>query len=92
MKKFDRHLVPTWRQGYRFQYEDAQDRYVLLYPEGMIQLNQSAGWIGNLIDGQRSIAQVIDTLEQMIPNIPELGTDVDDFMKVAHEKHWINLD
>lgn len=92
MKKFDRHLVPAWRQGYRFQYEPAQKSNVLLYPEGMIKLNDSAGWIGNLIDGQRSIAEIINKLEQMIPNIPELGTDVDDFMKVAQQNHWINLD
>jgi pyrroloquinoline quinone biosynthesis protein D len=92
MKKFDRQLVPTWRQGYRFQYEPAQKGNVLLYPEGMIKLNDSAGWIGDLIDGQRSIAAIIGELERKFPNIPELGFDVDDFMKVAHDKHWINLD
>ena len=92
MKKFDRHLVPSWRQGYRFQYEPVQKINVLLYPEGMIKLNDSAGWIGKLIDGQRSIAAIIAELEREFPNIPELGFDVDDFMKVAHDKHWINLD
>ncbi len=92
MKKFDRQLVPAWRQGYRFQYEPAQESNVLLYPEGMIKLNDSAGWIGELIDGQRSIAAIIGELERKFPNIPELGFDVDDFMKVAHDKHWINLD
>ncbi|WP_434679307.1 pyrroloquinoline quinone biosynthesis peptide chaperone PqqD [Pseudomonas sp. R1-18] len=92
MKKFDRQLVPVWRQGYRFQYEPAQKGNVLLYPEGMIKLNDSAGWIGELIDGQRSIAAIIGELERKFPNIPELGFDVDDFMKVAHDKHWINLD
>ncbi len=89
--RFDRQLVPIWRQGYRFQYEDAQKRYVLLYPEGMIQLNESAGLIGALIDGQRNVAQIIASLQERFPNIPELGTDVEDFMSVAQEKSWIDL-
>ena len=35
---FDRSKKPTWRQGYRYQYEPAQKGHVLLYPEGMIKL------------------------------------------------------
>jgi pyrroloquinoline quinone biosynthesis protein D len=92
MKKFDRHLVPAWRQGYRFQFEEAQRCYVLLYPEGMIKLNDSAGWIGRLIDGQRSVSRILDELHHDFPNVPELGIDVDDFMQVAHKNHWITLD
>lgn len=92
MKKFDRHLVPAWRQGYRFQHEDAQNCDVLLYPEGMIQLNASAGWIGRLIDGKRSVSAILDLLHREFPNVPELGIDVDDFMQVAHKNRWITLD
>lgn len=92
MKKFDRNLVPSWRQGYRFQFEPAQNGNVLLYPEGMIKLNDSAGWIGALIDGQRTISSIIEELERKFPNVPELGFDVDEFMGHAREKHWINLD
>ena len=43
---FDRELTPQWRPGYRFQYEPAQKGHVLLYPEGMIKLNESASAIG----------------------------------------------
>ena len=41
-EQFDVNLVPTWRQGYRFQFEPAQNGFVILYPEGMIKLNESA--------------------------------------------------
>ena len=54
---FDRSKTPTWRTGYRYQYEPAQKGHVLLYPEGMIKLNDSAALIGGLIDGQRDVAQ-----------------------------------
>ena len=45
----DRRQKPAWRPGYRFQYEPAQKGHVLLYPEGMIKLNDSAALIGGLI-------------------------------------------
>ena len=34
--------VPRFRRGFRFQWEPAQESYVLLYPEGMVKLNGSA--------------------------------------------------
>lgn len=88
---FDRSKVPAWRQGYRFQYEPAQKGHVLLYPEGMIKLNDSAAAIGGLIDGQRSVAAIIDALDAQFPGVPELGDDVEQFMEVAREKHWLEL-
>ncbi|MBI0330991.1 pyrroloquinoline quinone biosynthesis peptide chaperone PqqD [Burkholderia plantarii] len=88
---FDRQRTPTWRRGYRFQFEPAQDAHVLLYPEGMIKLNESAALIGALIDGERSVAAIIAELDVQFPGVPELGDDVEQFMLVAHEKHWIEL-
>ena len=88
---FDRSKVPTWRPGYRFQYEPAQKGHVLLYPEGMIKLNESASAIGGLIDGERSVSAIIDALDQQFPGFPELGTDVEQFMEVARGEHWIEL-
>ncbi|MCZ7024350.1 pyrroloquinoline quinone biosynthesis peptide chaperone PqqD, partial [Salmonella enterica] len=60
---FDRSKTPTWRQGYRYQYEPAQKGHVLLYPEGMIKLNDSAALIGGLIDGERDVAAIIAELD-----------------------------
>ena len=36
---------PAVGRGFRLQWEPAQNAYVLLYPEGMIKLNGSAGEI-----------------------------------------------
>lgn len=89
--KFDRQKVPRWRQGYRFQYEPAQKGHVLLYPEGMIKLNESASLIGGLIDGQRDVAAIIDALQQQFPDVPEVADDIEQFMEVARAEHWIEL-
>ena len=88
---FDRSKTPTWRQGYRFQYEPAQKGHVLLYPEGMIKLNESAALIGGLIDGQRDVAAIIGELNSQFPGVPELGDDIEQFMEVARAEHWIEL-
>ena len=87
----DRNLTPQWRPGYRFQYEPAQKGHVLLYPEGMIKLNESASAIGGLIDGSRNVAAIIAELDQQFPGVPELGDDVEQFMEVARAEHWITL-
>ena len=88
---FDRSKVPSWRPGYRFQYEPAQKGHVLLYPEGMIKLNESAALIGGLIDGERDVAAIIAELDKQFPGVPELGDDVEQFMEVAREQHWLTL-
>ena len=88
---FDRSKIPTWRPGYRFQYESAQKGHVLLYPEGMIKLNDSAALIGGLIDGQRDVAAIIGELDAQFPDVPELGQDIEQFMEVARAEHWIEL-
>ncbi|KQW33428.1 MULTISPECIES: pyrroloquinoline quinone biosynthesis peptide chaperone PqqD [Pseudomonas] len=88
---FDRSQTPRWRTGYRFQYEPAQKGHVLLYPEGMIKLNDSASLIGGLIDGERDVAAIIGELAKQFPAVPELGDDIEQFMEVARAQHWIEL-
>ena len=88
---FDRSKVPSWRPGYRFQYEPAQKGHVLLYPEGMIKLNETAALIGGLIDGERDVAAIIAELDTQFPGVPELGDDIEQFMEVARAQHWIEL-
>ena len=88
---FDRSKIPTWRPGYRFQYEPAQKGHVLLYPEGMIKLNDSAALIGGLIDGQRDVAAIIGEPDKQFPGVPELGEDIEQFMEVARAQHWIEV-
>lgn len=89
--ELDLSIIPTWRQGYRFQFEPAQNAYVLLYPEGMIKLNQSASEIGQHIDGQTSIAEIIQKVTVKFGDIPEIKQDIIEYMLVAQREHWIDL-
>jgi pyrroloquinoline quinone biosynthesis protein D len=83
--------VPAIRRGFRLQFEPAQGCHVLLYPEGMIKLNDSAGEILRQVDGKRSVAEIIGQLQQRFPDVPGIEEDILAFMEVAHAQFWIEL-
>jgi len=83
--------IPRFRRGFRFQWEPAQEGYVLLYPEGMVKLNGSAGAILNAVDGERSTGDIVSLLEQQFPDAGPLAQDVTDFLQHAEQQHWIEL-
>jgi pyrroloquinoline quinone biosynthesis protein D len=82
------------RPGWRLQWEEAQGRHVLLYPEGMVQLNDSAGAILTQLDGQRDVASVVDNLQARFPDAPavEIEQDIHEFLLDATRQGWIQHD
>ncbi|MDB0196672.1 pyrroloquinoline quinone biosynthesis peptide chaperone PqqD, partial [Acinetobacter baumannii] len=58
---------------------------------GMIKLNESAGAIGQYIDGTNNVSAIIAQLKQQFGDIPEIDNDVIDYMLVAQQQHWIDL-
>ena len=83
--------VPTFRRGYRFQFEPAQGCHVLLYPEGMIKLNDSAAEILKRIDGARTVGGIIADLQGSFPGAEGIEEDILAFLEVAVERFWIEL-
>jgi pyrroloquinoline quinone biosynthesis protein D len=77
-------------QGFRLQWEEAQSCHVLLYPEGMIKLNQSAGEIMSRIGNGTTVAGLIEELKTAFPNA-DLEQDVLDFLQTAHSRGWIDI-
>ncbi len=81
---------PSIGRGFRLQWEGAQNAHVLLYPEGMIKLNASAGEILKRCDGASTIEEITASLEQAF-STTGLEKDVIAFVTMAHEKRWISL-
>ncbi len=81
-------MRPAINRLYRFQWEPAQQAHVLLYPEGMVKLNQSAGEILKRCDGQRDVAAIVADLEATF-NATGLGPDVEAFLTMAEAQNWI---
>lgn len=76
---------------YRLQWEEAQQKNVLLYPEGMVELNQSSAEILKLCDGTRTLNKLVAELEEKF-STSGLIDDIREFLKVALENGWIKQD
>jgi pyrroloquinoline quinone biosynthesis protein D len=73
---------------FRLQWEAAQNAWVLLYPEGMVKLNASAGEILRRCDGTRSVNEIVAELQATFPAAP-VATEVPAFLQLAAEKGWV---
>jgi pyrroloquinoline quinone biosynthesis protein D len=82
---------PRVGPGFRLQWEPAQDCHVLLYPEGMVKLNGSAGEIMKRCDGERSIATIVAELEGAF-GTTGLEPQVRGFVEMAAQQNWLRWD
>ena len=82
---------PHIGRGFRLQWEPAQDAHVLLYPEGMVKLNQSAGEILSRCNGTATVSDIVADLERTFDR-NGLHSDVIAFLKLAHERGWVRFD
>lgn len=82
--------IPQLTAHYVFRWEASQDAHVLLYPEGLIKLNQAAGEILKRCDGQRNVEQIIADLDAAFPGQAEaIALDTRAFLSAAKEKGWL---
>ena len=75
---------------FRLQWEEAQDAHVLLYPEGMVQLNDAAAEILRHCDGVRTVADIVGKLGEEFPE-EDLAADVHEFLQSALTNGWIRI-
>ena len=80
--------IPEIAPTFRFQWEEAQDCYVILYPEGMVKLSGSAGEIMKRVDGSNNTDAIIADLKRAFPGV-ELEDDVRNFLENARNNGWI---
>lgn len=85
-------VVPRLSPHYVFRWEESQAAYILLYPEGLIKLNGSAGEILKRCDGQRSVAAIVIDLQEAFPgNGEEIGRGTQAFIDLARDKGWLHV-
>jgi pyrroloquinoline quinone biosynthesis protein D len=82
--------IPLIAARGRLQYEPAQQSHVLLYPEGMIKLSETAAEILKRVDGVATVGQIIADLEHAYPGA-DLRNDVVEFFETAHARRWITI-
>ena len=80
---------PCIAPGMRLQFEAVQDTWVLLYPEGMVQLNDSAAEILKRCDGLKSLPDIVAELEQAF-NAQGLAPQVQALLEEGQRRGWMD--
>ena len=75
---------------HRLQWEETQQRYVILYPEGMVELNGPAAEILKLCDGARTLERIVEELEHKFETTG-LRDDIDELAQAALKNGWIRI-
>jgi len=91
MSELTHTTVPRVPAGFRLQWEPVQNCHVLLYPEGMVKLNGSAGEIMTRCDGLRSVGAIATDIEQT-HGLQGLEADVLAFVELAGKQRWLIWD
>lgn len=73
---------------FRLQWEPVQQAHVLLYPEGMVKLNRSAGEILSRCTGKHTLDEIVADLERQFER-GGLQDDVAGFLEIANAKGWV---
>ena len=73
---------------HRLQWEEAQQRFVILYPEGMVELNGTAAEILQLCDGTLNPDGIVEALERKFET-SGLREDILEMLEAALANGWI---
>ena len=82
---------PKFTAGFRFQIENKKN--IILYPEGKVELNSSAGRIFELCTGNKTVDDIKEIIQEEyhLNNKDGINTDIDNILKDAIQKNWIKL-
>lgn len=74
---------------HRFQWEEAQNSYVILFPEGMVKLHGGAGEVLKRVNGKASVGDVVAELKAAFPEAENIEKDIIGMFELAFSKAWL---
>lgn len=74
---------------HRFQWEEAQQNYVILFPEGMVKLHGGAGEVIKRLDGKVTVADVVADLKLAFPDADNIESDIIGMFEMGMSKGWL---
>ena len=75
--------------NYRLQFEEAQQCHVLLYPEGLVKLSDTAVEILSRCKEPIHKKPLIEGLQNDYPEADTLSSDVSEFLEHAASESWL---
>lgn len=74
---------------HRFQWEEAQQSYVILFPEGMVKLHGGAGEVLKRVDGKATVGDIVAELKMAFPDADDIESDILGMFDLAVGKFWL---
>ncbi len=74
---------------HRFQWEEAQQSYVILFPEGMVKLHGGAGEVLKRVNGMATVADIVAELKAAFPDADDIENDILGMFDLALGKQWL---
>jgi len=74
---------------HRFQWEEAQNSYVILFPEGMVKLHGGAGEVIKCVNGKASVGDIVTELKAAFPDAENIEADIIGMFDMAVGKAWL---
>ena len=74
---------------HRFQWEEAQQSYVILFPEGMVKLHGGAGEVIKRVNGKASVGEIVAELKDTFPDAEDIESDILGMFDLALGKGWL---
>lgn len=89
-ESFQRSDVLELNPMFLFRWEEVQNAHVLLYPEGLVKLNTSAGEILAVVAETIAVGELLDRFTTTYNN-EDIAEDVLAFLEASHERGWIRV-
>ncbi|BAS26995.1 pyrroloquinoline quinone biosynthesis peptide chaperone PqqD [Limnochorda pilosa] len=83
-----RSSTPRLARGVRLRWDPGRGRHLLLLPERVVVLNETAGAILELCDGERPVSDVVREMEARY-GARGIESDVLEFLERMNEEGWI---
>jgi pyrroloquinoline quinone biosynthesis protein D len=74
---------------HRFQWEEAQQCYVILFPEGMVKLHGGAGEVIKRLDAKKTVGDVVADLKATFPDAVNIEPEIIGMFEMAVDKGWL---
>lgn len=89
-RSFPQDAIPEINPLYLLRWEEIQKAHVLLYPEGVVKLNDTAAMILSRCDGVHSAREIAEQLSLEFGD-DAVATSVFKFLEVSDAKGWIRV-
>ena len=74
---------------HRFQWEEAQQSFVILFPEGMVKLHGGAGEVLKRVNGKSTVGDIVTELKAAFPDADDIENDILGMFDLALGKQWL---